>query len=69
MFQCMMGGAWFDELFGHPDSAKSAMFEDVAIRSVAQQMKVKVDPSKVKVTIQKVGYLSKERQPFYNQSD
>ena len=51
----MMGGAWFDQLFGHPDSANEKLFEDVAVRSVAEQMKVKVDPSKVKVQIQKVG--------------
>ena len=50
----MMGGEWFHDLFGDPETASMTQFEDSAIRAVRTQLNTKVEPSKVKVTLQKV---------------
>ena len=50
----MMGGAWFEKLFGDPDTCPTSRFEESAIRAVAEQLKATVDPSKVLVRVHKV---------------
>ena len=50
----MMGGAWFAKLFGDPDTCPTSRFEESALRGVAEQLKVTVEPSKVLVKVQKV---------------
>ena len=50
----MMGGAWFTELFGEPGQCDVSVFEEAAIKAVAEQLKVTSQPSKALVKVHKV---------------
>ena len=52
LLQCMMGGAWFEELFG--DTQDTSHFEEVAIEGLAKQLGIKTKPYRTKTTIHKV---------------
>ena len=48
----MMGGAWFEELFG--DTQDTSHFEEVAIEGLAKQLGIKTKPYRTKATLHKV---------------
>ena len=50
----MMGGAWFREHFGDPDSCKLSDLEEIAIKSTAKQLGITDDPARVMTKLQKV---------------
>ena len=51
----MMGGSWFESTFGHPDQVKSSTFEQTALDAVRDQLSISLDPSRVIVSLQRVG--------------
>ncbi|CAH1781708.1 unnamed protein product [Owenia fusiformis] len=50
---CMMGGAWFRQLFGDPETANLDTFTDLALEAVREQMGITADPSEVCTTLQR----------------
>ncbi|KAJ8035237.1 Protoporphyrinogen oxidase [Holothuria leucospilota] len=41
---CMMGGAWFEELFGHPESVDSDHLLSIALATIEDHLKIKQKP-------------------------
>ena len=55
LLQVMLGGAWFEELFGSPDGDTCAYrVESAALKAVAMHLGITQDPSFSNVLIQKV---------------
>ena len=52
MFQCMMGGEWFNKLFG--SDAKEQTLEQIAIEEVSRHLRTTQDPKRVISRIHKV---------------
>ncbi|ESO07106.1 hypothetical protein HELRODRAFT_110634 [Helobdella robusta] len=49
----MMGGAWFEECFGSPETADKCKFEEMALKAVSEQLSIKQRPEMVVVNVQK----------------
>ncbi|CAH1247353.1 PPOX [Branchiostoma lanceolatum] len=49
----MMGGTWFNQLFGDPDKVDSSLLLDVAVTTVGQHLKITSEPLRSFTTIQK----------------
>ena len=62
LFQCMMGGAWFEELFGSADSVTTSQLETVALESLREQLNITTEPNKVVSSVLKVRKLVKVTQ-------
>ena len=43
----MMGGAWFNELFGNADEVDTQMFGQIAIEAVKEQLHIDKKPFRV----------------------
>ena len=54
--QCMMGGAWFNELFGDADKISPSELKTVAMESIREQLNIEVEPSRAVSNIHKVKY-------------
>ncbi|XP_014673322.1 PREDICTED: protoporphyrinogen oxidase-like isoform X2 [Priapulus caudatus] len=52
-FSCLMGGAWFEELYGNADSVDPNTLLDVAVESMRNHLGVTVNPVRSNVTINK----------------
>ncbi|CAK8691688.1 protoporphyrinogen oxidase-like [Clavelina lepadiformis] len=48
---CMLGGSWFRELFGDPQTVKTETLEQAALESIAEQLKITKDPLQVTTTL------------------
>lgn len=53
----MMGGAWFEETFGHPDDVSSDTLFESALETMRNHLGVTLEPVRFKVTINKVNIL------------
>ena len=51
--QVMMGGRWFESLFGNPDKVNLDSLQDTAIDSVRKVLNVKSDPVSAFATLSK----------------
>ncbi|XP_011405872.1 PREDICTED: protoporphyrinogen oxidase-like [Amphimedon queenslandica] len=49
----MMGGEWFQELFGDPETIRSSTLSDIALKSLHTQLGISSDPLDCIATIQK----------------
>ena len=49
-----MGGEWFRELFGDPDTVKIDTLTNAALESLHHQLGIKQDPLDFNITLQKV---------------
>lgn len=58
-FQCMLGGEWFEELFGSVDSANENEIFSVAIEAVREYLNIKSDPIRYIINIEKVRFSNK----------
>ena len=54
----MMGGAWFEDLFGSVDSVTTSQLETVALESLREQLNITTEPNKVVSSVLKVLILS-----------
>ena len=52
-FQVMMGGHWFNSLFGHPDSVDPNHLQDVAIETAEKTLGIRTKPTSCLTTIQR----------------
>ncbi|XP_064650774.1 protoporphyrinogen oxidase-like [Lineus longissimus] len=52
-FTVMLGGAWFNKLFGPPEYAKNAEIEDAALTSLRNQLGIMEDPERTILNVQK----------------
>ncbi|XP_002127282.2 protoporphyrinogen oxidase-like [Ciona intestinalis] len=48
---CMMGGSWFQELFGDPNLVSNQTLESAALESISQQLGIHKDPMNVITTL------------------
>uniref|UniRef100_H2ZDW7 Amine oxidase domain-containing protein n=1 Tax=Ciona savignyi TaxID=51511 RepID=H2ZDW7_CIOSA len=48
---CMMGGSWFQDLFGDPDKVTPAELEEAALHSLSEQLGIHKEPSNMHVTV------------------
>ena len=56
-----MGGSWFEELFGDPETIKASTLSDIALKSLNAQLGISSDPLDCIASIQKVvNYASKK---------
>ena len=53
----MLGGAWFTEYFGDPDTCNVSDLEETAIKASAKQLGITEDPVRVISRLQKVDHL------------
>ena len=53
VFQVMMGGHWFNSLFGHPDSVDPGHLQDVAAEAAEKTLGIRVKPMSCLTTIQR----------------
>ena len=53
----MMGGSWFEELFGDPDKCDPNYLSEVAVKSIRDQLNITKEPYRVVCRIQKVQYI------------
>ena len=58
-FQCMLGGEWFEELFGSVDSVNENEILSVAIEAVREYLNIKSDPIRYIINIEKVRFSNK----------
>lgn len=49
-----MGGEWFQEFFGDPETIRSSTLSDIALKSLHTQLGISSDPLDCIATIQKV---------------
>ena len=49
-----MGGSWFEELFGDPETIKASTLSDIALKSLNAQLGISSDPLDCIASIQKV---------------
>jgi hypothetical protein len=49
-----MGGQWFNDMFGHPDTTSVDLLTDVALKSLRQHLHITDDPADCNITIHKV---------------
>ena len=50
----MMGGAWFEEMFGDQDTVDIGQFAGIAVEAIGQQLGITEDPIKTETFLQKV---------------
>ena len=55
----MMGGQWFEELFGDPNTVKDDTLVNTALQSLHTQLEISQEPSDCYVTVQKVNSYDK----------
>lgn len=55
----MMGGEWFEELFGDPNTVKDDTLVNIALQSLHTQLEISQEPSDCHVTVQKVNSYNK----------
>ena len=55
MLQCMMGGAWFKEMFGEADDVNTQEFGEIAAESIREQLHITKKPFRVIAGVVKVG--------------
>ena len=53
--QVMLGGEWFEELFGSPDTAKEETIKSAALETLQEHLGITQEPSYTVVNIHKVG--------------
>ena len=61
----MLGGEWFEELFGSVDSVNENEILSVAIEAVREYLNIKSDPIRYIINIEKVRFSNKTFQ--YNE--
>ena len=54
-----MGGEWFEELFGDPNTVKDDTLVNIALQSLHTQLEISQEPSDCHVTVQKVNSYNK----------
>ena len=54
MFQVMLGGEWFEELFGSPSTAKEDTIEEAALKTLHEHLGISQEPTRAIVNIHKV---------------
>lgn len=55
----MMGGQWFEELFGDPNTVNDDTLVNTALESLYTQLEISQEPSDCHVTVQKVNSCDK----------
>ena len=55
----MMGGEWFEELFGDPNTVNDDTLVNTALQSLYTQLEISQEPSDCHVTVQKVNSCDK----------
>ena len=54
LFQVMLGGEWFEELFGSPSTAKEDTIEEAALKTLHEHLGISHEPTHAIVNIHKV---------------
>lgn len=52
--QCMLGGAWFEELFGNVDTCDSSVIEEEAVKAAREQLRIRDEPIRTMTRVHKV---------------
>ncbi len=64
--QCMMGGAWFESLFGNKQECKPETLAELAQDTIRDHLGIDQKPFRVITNIQKVGLISGKPRSFVN---
>ena len=54
LWQVMMGGKWFEELFGSPDTVDKEALKQIALEELACHIGISVEPVECLINVHKV---------------
>ena len=53
-WQVMMGGHWFEELFGSPDTVSITALKQIALEELSCHLGISVEPQECMISVHKV---------------